>query len=336
MLFYFDESGDFAVPRDRNDHRAGVVVGLAIPDHIAPLLERKFRDFASTLEQDERVNGEPKGSPLCYRHRKAFAELMRRFEGRIALMPATLLLSDLVADHAAPAGKMANALREIAPGMAAASLTERLQLAASQVGNLSDSQTLRLYTLANALREVLAASIQFLVFGEDDASWEHVSFEIDSPTRQPNSREHQIFETIVGGWLYAWSEKFPLQLSPLHTPQLTVIRKYADHQGFNLNKLLAGNIKWRNSADSWGIQIADMAAATIGKALAHSDDQREVRIYEKLMRVSFHPYSRGPGLIVLNVDNPMIEERYGPLAAAVRTYQEGRLAQALRFTGLVH
>jgi hypothetical protein len=41
-------------------------------------------------------------------------------------------------------------------------------------------------------------------------------------------------------------------------------------------------------------------------------------------------------VIVLNVDNPMIEERYGPLAAAVRTYQEGRLAQALRFTGQVH
>src|SRR3954454_11757882 len=91
--FFFDESGDFSLPRSRNEHRVGIVAALAVPDHVMPELERKYRDFASTLEANERVNGEPKGSRLCYKHRKTFGETVGRFIYRIIFSPVTFDLS---------------------------------------------------------------------------------------------------------------------------------------------------------------------------------------------------------------------------------------------------
>lgn len=189
--------------------------------------------------------------------------------------------------------------------------------------NLSSSQILRLYALANAFGEVIASSISYLAFDENEAAWNELAFVIDRVHQRANSREEQVFETILAGWLAGWSDlsSFGLRLSSRHTSDLTVMRKYCSVEGFDLYGLLRGNMHWQTSSETWGLQVADMAAAIIGHAVSRSSDPREVRVYEKLMRASFYPFFRGPGVIALDEENPVIKRQYGPLTAAVFEYQ---------------
>jgi hypothetical protein len=198
MHFFFDESGDFSLPRNSDEHRVGVVAAIVVPDHVLPELEKRYLDFASTLEPSERVNGEPKGARFCYRHRKSFGEMIGRFIYRIVFTPFTFDLSTLEGDHAEPVPKMAEALREWVPRMKYEPARERIALMAKQINNLSTPQAHRLYSLANAFRESIQAAISFLATGPNESSWEKLSFEVDRVQQRANSREEQLFSGLIG------------------------------------------------------------------------------------------------------------------------------------------
>lgn len=302
------------------ERRAAIVAGIIVPDHVAPVLERRYRDFVSTLEPSERLNGEPKGNRLCYKHRKAFAEMLGRFAMSVALTPFTLDLTDLTPEQAAPNAKIAESIREWIPQMKHDAPKDGLEHLARQVENLSVNQAHRLYCLANCFREAISAAVAFFSTGENEPSWESLSFEVDRTHPKPGNREEQAFTKIIGGWLWAWTETWPIPLiREIHTPDLLVMRKYAHGDvGLNVRQLLHGNVHWHDSATNWGIQVADMAASIIGEAIRRPTAYEAVRPNVKLMRACPYESFRGPGLIVGDKRNTEVLAWYRPLVEAVR------------------
>jgi hypothetical protein len=318
MHFFFDESGDFSIPRDAGPRRAGVVAGLIVPDHVLAELEKKYRDFASTLEPSERVKGEPKGFRFCYRHKKQFAELLGRFIYRVALAPFTFDLSSLEGDHANPNARSAEAIREWIPKMEHEEPRKRLELLAKQFERLSVNQAHRLYSLANGFREAIWAAVSFFATGPNEASWEKLYFEVDRVHTKPNNREEQVFSGLIGAWLYAWSEVMPLQLiAEVHKPNLLLFKKYGKNGHLDLNPMLVGNIQFVNSADRWGVQVADISAAIIGDAVRNPTKYESVVPYVKLMRACPYITPRGPGLLVADKNDAEVLKWYEPLSKAV-------------------
>src|SRR6266478_7255159 len=94
MYFYFDESGDFAIPDSPTTHRAAVVMGVAVSDLIHNELCQQFHRFVAGLDASECLKGEPKGARLNYAHRMSFCEMLSGYDG-IFLTPVTLDLSSL-------------------------------------------------------------------------------------------------------------------------------------------------------------------------------------------------------------------------------------------------
>jgi hypothetical protein len=333
MHFFFDEAGTFTVPRDQSLNRTGIVVGLAVPEDVLPTLEKRFLDFTSTLEKDERVDGEPKGYRLCVSHRKSFASLMARFRSRISLTPVTLDLSTLQGHHADPRSSTAAAVRAWIPQMKYAPAKEGLRLLASQIENLSANQMLRLYTLAQCFHEAIQHAILFLSFGEHEGAWENLTFEIDRVHQKANSREERVFSGTIAAWLAAWGEKRPITLiKEVHRDDLPVIRKYASGEFFDIGAMLQGNISWADSRDRLGIQIVDFAAAIIADATYESGDVVARKTYEKLMRTCGYGPARGPGLITFDPTNPLVAQRFEPLAVEVaqrELRERARLARRL-------
>jgi hypothetical protein len=332
MLFFFDESSAFAVPsRGDEQHSAAVVVGIAVPDLVAPFLEHDFRDFASTLERDELVNGEPKGARLCYFHRVVFGNLLKKYATRISVTPVTLDLSYLPGSYRGDkfAGRMRAELQDWSERMIYEGPRERIHLLAQQFQNLSASQALRIFTLANCFREALHHAILFLAYGEYESSWETLSFEIDRVHTKPNNREEQVFSIMLLSWLAGWSYGNPIRfLKEVHTPQHVINRKYRRDGGIELGSMIRGNLKWRDSAASWGIQLADISAAVIHAAVRNPNSRREVRPFLRLMRASFYSSERGPGLFAPEPsaseppNDNLIVERYRPLCKAMSRDRE--------------
>ena len=81
MLFYFDESGEFERP---HGHRAGIVVGVVLPESARDDVFGRFQQFLATLSASEHDRGEPKGARLSDDSRSRFAELVAGLRGTVA------------------------------------------------------------------------------------------------------------------------------------------------------------------------------------------------------------------------------------------------------------
>jgi hypothetical protein len=64
MKFFFDESGNFHVPDNRQQHVVGIVVGVVVPETQEAALWKQFREFIANLPPSAFKNGEPKGHLL--------------------------------------------------------------------------------------------------------------------------------------------------------------------------------------------------------------------------------------------------------------------------------
>lgn len=72
MFFYFDESGGFE--SRPQGHRAGIVVGVALPESARDEAFGRFRRFVATLSHNECDRREPKGARLSDDSRSRFCE----------------------------------------------------------------------------------------------------------------------------------------------------------------------------------------------------------------------------------------------------------------------
>jgi Protein of unknown function (DUF3800) len=324
VRYFFDEAGSFAIPIDKTQRRAAVVVGVAVPDHVYPELRKRYLDFASTLEPDERVNGEPKGSRLCYKHRMAFGDVIRRMQGDIAITPVTLDLAALGPNNTNFAELTAKKSVAWLDKMETPQAREDLLLLGRQLRNLSDEQALRLYCLAHCMWKSLHHTLMFLSFGEYEQSWHDIHFIVDRVQTKPNAREEVVFNQILKGWFMAWGRTNPLWLlDEIHTKNHVVVQKYViGPKALNAGPLLDNRVHWLDSRDDVGLQIADMAAAVITGALRDVWSPRTLTPFAKVMRGSFYGYKCGPGLFTLSGDDgEAVVNAYWPLCEAMRIDQ---------------
>jgi hypothetical protein len=298
MYFYFDESGDFAIPHSPTTHKAAVVMGVMVSDIIHNELCQQFHKFVAALDASECVNGEPKGSRLSYAHRRAFCDMLTEYDG-IFFTPVTLDLSSL-----SQSGKkqmtegMYQALCASAERMLYPEARESMLLIARQYRNLSINQALRIYSLANCIREALEHAIIFLANRGHESAWEHIRFEIDRVQVRPNGREEKVFSLMVLAWLAGWSRSRPFTLiKEIHTPGHPFVKQYDLSDGIDISKLVRDRIYWVDSSESWGVQMADIGSTIVYQA-AHATDDRYglISLYASLMRMSPYGASRGPGL----------------------------------------
>jgi hypothetical protein len=144
MYFFFDESGDFAVPENPSIHRCAITMGIAVSERVCDDLRAAFARFVATLEKGELVDGEPKGHRLTYAHKEDFCDILARYEDGISVTPVTLDLSSLARrNEAAMNDQMHELLGQWADQMLYPEARTQLQLVARQYGNLSLTQTPR-------------------------------------------------------------------------------------------------------------------------------------------------------------------------------------------------
>jgi Protein of unknown function (DUF3800) len=320
MYFYFDESGDFAIPSSLTTHKAAVVMGVVVSDLIHNELRQQFHRFVAGLDASECLKGEPKGARLSYAHRRAFCEMLTGYDG-IFLTPVTLDLSSLSGSGEKQMTEgMYQSLCTSAEAMLYPEGRESMLLIARQYRNLSINQVLRIYSLANCIREALEHAIIFLANRGHEKAWEDVRFEIDRVQVRPNSREEKVFSRMVLAWLAGWSRSKPFTLvREIHTPDHPFVRKYDLSDSIDASKLVRDRIYWVDSSESWGVQMADIGATIVYQA-AHATDDRDglISLYASLMRKSPYGAKRGPGLFSPLEVSEITGAKYMLLSEAMR------------------
>lgn len=325
MYFFFDESGDFQLPPSADVHKAAVVTSVAISGKRYPSLHRDFAGFVRTLGASELKNGEPKGRLLTRRSLIRFCQLLSAERG-VSVTPVTLDLSHIVGTSAAAmASHMKASIETRLPSFLYDSMREEMRLLSKQTGNLSDVAMRRLYSWANCFREAIQHA-QFLTGDGHEASWNEPRFVIDAVQVQQDSRERLVFEKMVLAWLAGWSATWPLiQISEFHTETHPFNQLYGLPNGFDIGKLIRGNIEWKESAEEWALQVADIAASIVYRAVHDLNNHNDtVGIFRQLMRSSIYGPARGPGLF-----SPLQEEKHLPapkyalLSTVMRTPRPG-------------
>jgi hypothetical protein len=298
MRFFFDESGDFAVPQNPDIHRVAVAVGLAISDHVWDQIASEFAEFRRRLDSRELAKSEPKGHRLTIEHLREFTALLARHDG-VSVTPVTLDLSSL----ATPGDRnLVSSMREAlllqAERMVYPTAQDQMRTLARQFGNLSQAQMLRVYSWAHCIHQAVSHAIPFLSHGHHRSSWYQVRFEIDPVQAKRRSREEQVFSVMLYAWIAGWSRSHPIPVvTEIHTPDHPFMQNYDTGDGIDLSRLIRDNLHWVSSSGSIGIQMADICSAIVYKAASDLDDRNgSVSLFGSLMRSSFYGYLRGPGL----------------------------------------
>lgn len=299
MKFYFDESGEFSIPSDRNKHAVSVVMGVAISELILDQLFCDFKKFLLNLKSCELENGEPKGYLLTNKHKKEFCDLLVGFNNGISLTPATLDLSLLSnSQYLNINKKFSDYLASYSKKMKYKKAQDQLLLLSKQHKNLSNQQALRIYSIAYCFKKALEHSFLFLSNRGHENYWENVRFEIDRIQKNANSREEKVFPILILGWIDGWSREAPIYLvKEIHTRDHPLVKKYGDENGVDIAKIIKNNIYWCNSKNSLGLQIADIASNIVFKAAYNLErDKESLMLFSSLMRSSHYGSKKGPGL----------------------------------------
>lgn len=271
MKFYFDESGNFRVPDDPTQHSVGIVSGVAIPDSQEAFIYREFDAFVATLPPTAFKNGEPKGRLLDDGKR---ADLVNM----ITDLPIGILFCPTVIDLTSLAGKsdknissdVSEKLMEIGPSCTDPEFQKRMHDLAEKTGKMSNQQMLRLYAWARCITRCLQESIFWYSFPRYLGDWSELRFEID-PVQHNGGTEAEVFDFMLRQWIVAWCQVEPLMIArETLTPDHPFMKKYDTPKGIDAKKIFDNNIHYVPSDMSKGIQLSDMTATIIRRALLNS------------------------------------------------------------------
>ncbi len=262
MRFFFDESGSFC--NTPNQERFGVVVGVAIPESSMPVIESAYNCFAQDLPATEKHRGEPKGKSLTERSRMQFANMISSFK-EIKIIPTVLSIGMSDDTHLEPSNRiLSEKAIGISPNYVHAEMRSMVETLGRQIGNLGTDQLPHLFTVARSIRDSLQSAIINFASNSYRTAWHHLDFEIDQTT----SRGVVVFEKLLTLWLPAWAQREPIVLiKGVHEPGHPLIDLFWDAGRFEIRSMIANRIRFVNSRDSFGVQIADIASNTILRAL---------------------------------------------------------------------
>ncbi len=217
----------------------------------------------------------------------------------IIVTPVTLDLSHLAQyDHGAFMEQMTGRFSEISALARHQRLRDELDLLSRRVVNLSYAQFLRLYSIAHCIRDSLQNTIIFVPCNGDDDPWQAVRVEIDRVQVRKDAREELIMANMLLGWLTGWSRSDPFVLvDEIHTTSHPFVGRYDTPNGIDLGKIFRGNVHWVDSRESWGVQIADIAATIVYQAVKDLDDRHgAVTTCAGLMQMSRYRSGHSLGL----------------------------------------
>ncbi len=319
MRIFIDESGAFQIPKTRDEHAAGVVVGVIVPEVCEQALFDRYAEFTASLGKSEREHGEPKGSRISRESRSRFADVLVGTPG-VMFIPTTVDLSDLAGHADKLPSRLSKPLLAFAGVCIHQSMRDELTLLSRQVENLSVTELLKLVLYAECIQECVHHAVAYLSEPPYRDCWHKVDIVIDRLTKNPGSREKQIFQKMLPSWLAAWSAKRPLMLiNEVHTSDHPFVQNFDTGDGIDMRRLVGDGIRWVDSAKEPGVQIADIAAAIVFSAVhdLKNHDNRHPD-FLSLMRCCPLAARDGPGLVTLLPEGQELgETKYRSLVLAL-------------------
>ncbi len=318
MKFYFDESGSFRAPDMPSEHAAAVVVGVVIPDSQEEQVFRRFREFVGKFPASAIKKGELKGSSLDEQGRRAFASLVSTCEG-VLVCPAVLDLTTMAGRAEESRDRVVMKLDGIAPLCQHETMRKEVVLLSRQVSNMSPEAAHRLACWAQAIHRSIQDCILRYSGPAYRGCWSEMVFEIDPVQPKPGSREERVFRNMLPGWVAAWSRKRPFMLiEEVHTDDHPFVKNWDTPAGIDLGKMLRGNVRFCPSHESLGVQMADMAATVVRKAVAGMVSPYDLGSYGLLMAGAVGSVTHVHGLFSFTGPNSAdIGSRYAGLVEAV-------------------
>jgi hypothetical protein len=333
MNFYFDESGDFRVPPDPQEHAVGIVIGVVVPETRQAVIWQRFQALLGTLPPSAFKKGEPKGNSLDADGRRAFAALISESEG-ILVCPILLDLTSIAGRAEALRNAVAAKLEEWAALCLHETMRQEVLLLRRQVGNLSPEVTFRLAAWAQCIMRCIDNSIVGHSGPEFHGCWGSLRFEIDAVCRTGGNREEQVFPKLLPSWVTAWSVKRPFTLiEELHTESHPFVRNWDTDRGVDLGKMLRGNVHFCASEQSIGIQLADMAASLVRKAVVGVVSTFDLDSYGLMMLRALGRPTHAHGIFSFaELDPTDLSRRYHGLVHAMENARKGRSSFPVDFT----
>jgi len=318
MKFFFDESGTFQLPR-AGEHAVGIVSGIAIADADEAEIFRRFDAFLSKLPSSSFKNGEPKGKFLDDASRKALATMLAALPG-ILLRPVMLDLTSLGGQpHAQVASLVSRKLTELEAACRHETMRNQMAHLALDVGRLSAQQALRLAAWAKCIARTIQDSIILHSGTKYQSSWNSPRFEIDPVEKTPGNREERVFGTMLPMWVTSWSHDEPFTIiEGVHTADHPLVKNWDSGEGLDIGKMFSNNVHYVSSASSRGIQLADMTADLVRRAVIGIANATDLQNYGLMMTKSIGQPQRASGLFCLApaaIDD--LNRRYHGLADAI-------------------
>ncbi len=317
MNFYFDESGDFRLDDD-GVQRVGIVAGITIPESAEADVFARFDDFVATLAPSAFKEREPKGNRLTFDERRRFAEMIA-FNKQIVVTPAMLDIASINRAKKDVRGDMVRRMRELAEQCIYDTMREEAHLLANQFKNLSDSQSLRLGSVAYCIKRAFEQTIIVLSGEEYFDCWEQMRFEIDPVQVSRGCREELVFKWTMLGWLQGWSQESPaMTITEIHTKNHPLVKNYmTSDRKFDLCTIFKDNLHYPRSSDSKGLQIADMAASIMHHAVRGIVTPDNLMNYGVLLTNNLWAAKYAHGLFCLTDPAHVDYNRYQGLTGAV-------------------
>ena len=317
MKFFFDESGSFRVPENRQEHAVGIVVGVVVPEVLEIDLWRRFHEFKGKLPASASKNGEVKGYLLDEVARRAFAIMVSEFEA-IQIRPTILDLSSIAGKSTERRDRLVAKLKATALQCTHETLQQEVGTLARQAGNLSPEQAFRLRAWAQSIYDCVYDSIVWHSGPEFLSCWDTMRFEIDAVQPKEGSREEQVFSKLLPGWLTRQSEKDPFMLiEEVHTENHPFVRNWETERGIDLGKMFRGNVQFCSSHLSPGLQVADIAASLVRKAVVGIVSAYDLKTYGMMMSTSPRSDTHAHGIITFGEMNQVDHARYSGLVDAL-------------------
>jgi len=326
MKFFFDESGTFSVPHDRQQHAVGIVVGVIVPETHEGELWDRFRKFVASLPASAVKNNEPKGHLLDEEARRAFAIMVSEMEG-ILICPTILDLTSMAGRAAKIRDKVVDKLATTATQCEHKSMRGEVSLLGRQFGNLSPEVGFRLGAWAQCIKRCIDDSVFFHSGPEFHDCWTNtnMTFEIDAVQPNTGSREEQVFTRMLPMWVTARCRKEPIVLiEEIHTENHPFVRQWDTESGIDLGKMFRGNVRFCLSHESTGLQIADIAASVVRKAVVGIVSAYDLKSFGIIMSNSPRSATNAPGIVSFTeVNQADITRRFHGLVEAVSIGREG-------------
>jgi hypothetical protein len=318
--FFFDESGVFRVPAVAGTHDVGIVCGVVIPEPIEGATFAAFNRFLKTLPSSAFIKGEVKGRLLEDDARKRLADMIVELPAGILFCPIMLDLTSLIGTpRANVSAAVAAKLKAIQATCKHATLQTEIGQLAADISSMSNQQILRLAAWAKCIGRCIDDSI--IVHSGDlyHDCWSSLRFEID-PVQPSGGTEEESFKVLLPAWVSAWSQDQPLTtIEGIHTADHPLFENWGRSEGIDVGAMFKSNVHYVASDKSLGIQLADVTATLVRKAVIGLATAPNLQNYGLMLTRAIGEPPDAAGLFFLGPHEVSdVDRRYKGLADAIR------------------